>query len=88
MITLLALLALLNINAATVEQLDELPGVGPVLAQRIAEFREKRGGFQRVEKLLAIPGISERRWQILRGLVEVSETEETGETRDSGIEGQ
>ena len=64
MIYLLALLTLLNINTATVDRLDELPGVWPVLAERIVEFREKRGAFRSVEELLAIPGISERRWQI------------------------
>ncbi len=65
-----ALLAL-NLNTATIQQLDALPGIGPVLAQRIVEFREKRGGFRRVEELLAVPGISERKWQTLRTLVEV-----------------
>jgi len=61
----------LNLNTATIQQLDALPGIGPVLAQRIVEFREKRGGFRRVEELLAVPGISERKWQTLRKLVEV-----------------
>lgn len=64
---------LLNLNTATIEELDRLPGIGPVLARRIVEFRERRGGFRRVEELLAIPGISERVWQELKPLVEVSE---------------
>jgi len=62
---------LLNLNTATVQQLDGLPGIGPVLAQRIVEFREKKGGFRRVEELLAVPGISERKWQEIRTLVTV-----------------
>jgi competence protein ComEA len=61
----------LNLNTATIQELDALPGIGPVLAERIIEFREKRGGFRRVEELLAVPGISERKWQTLRTLVEV-----------------
>ncbi len=68
-----SLLILVNLNTATIEELDELPGIGPVIARRIVEFREKRGGFRRVEELLAIQGISERRWQELRKLVEVRE---------------
>ena len=68
---LFVILLVLNLNTATFEQLDALPGIGPVLAGRIIEFREKRGGFRRIEELLAIPGISERKWQELRKLVEV-----------------
>ncbi len=70
---LFVILLVLNLNTASFEQLDALPGIGPVLAGRIIEFREKRGGFRRVEELLAIPGISERKWQELRKLVEVKE---------------
>jgi len=62
---------LINLNTATMAQLRTLPGVGPVLARRIIEFREKRHGFKRVEELLAIPGISERRWKEIRDKVEV-----------------
>jgi competence protein ComEA len=69
--TLVALLMLVNLNTATVQQLDTLPGVGPVLAQRIVEFREKKGGFRRIEELLAVPGISEKRWKEIRNLVTV-----------------
>ena len=65
------LLLILNLNTATVKDLETLPGVGPVLAKRIVEFREKKGGFKRVEELLAIPGISERKWKVIREKVEV-----------------
>jgi competence protein ComEA len=66
------LLLVLNLNTATVQELETLPGVGPVLAKRIVEFREKKGGFQRVEELLAISGVSEKRWKILSKLVTVA----------------
>ncbi|PYS26503.1 MAG: hypothetical protein DMG11_19720 [Acidobacteria bacterium] len=66
-----ALLLALNLNTATVQQLEALPGVGPVLAKRIVEFRQKKGGFKRVEELLAVPGISEKKWKVLRERVEV-----------------
>ena len=64
---------LINLNTATSRELAELPGIGPVIASRIVEFREKRGGFRSVEELLAVPGISERRWQVLRDRVSVGE---------------
>lgn len=68
---LAALLLALNLNTATVRELDALPGIGPSLAKKIVEFREKKGGFKRVEELLAIPGISEKRWQALKDLLYV-----------------
>ena len=63
---LAALLLALNLNTATPKQLEAIPGIGPTLAKRIVDFREKKGGFKRVEELLAIPGISERKWKVLR----------------------
>jgi competence protein ComEA len=63
---LAALLLALNLNTATPKQLESLPGIGPTLAKRIVDFRVKKGGFKRVEELLAIPGISEKKWKILR----------------------
>ena len=51
------LLLVINLNTATVEELKTLPGIGPALAKRIVQFRDKRHGFKRVEELLAIPGI-------------------------------
>ncbi len=68
---LIVLASLVNLNTATLAELDTLPGVGPALAERIVRFRESRGGFRRVEELLAIPGISEARWRVLRRRVVV-----------------
>jgi competence protein ComEA len=69
--TLAILILALNLNTATAEQLDKLPGVGPALAKRIIEFREKRGGFKRIEELLAVPGISEKKWKDLRAYLTI-----------------
>ena len=66
---LIALVLALNLNTATVRQLESLPGIGPALAQKIVQFREKKGGFKRLEELLAVPGISEKRWRTLRDLL-------------------
>jgi competence protein ComEA len=60
------LLLALNLNTATPKQLEALPGIGPVLAKRIVEFRDKKGGYKRIEELLAIPGVSEGKWKVLR----------------------
>jgi len=64
--SLAVLLLVLNLNTATVEQLERLPGVGPTLARRIVEFREKKGPFKRVEELLAVRGVSEKKWKVLQ----------------------
>ncbi len=62
----------IDLNAATIKELEELPGVGPVTAQRIIEARQKSGRFRRVEDLLAIRGISTKRLDALRPYVTVS----------------
>ncbi|WP_308259222.1 ComEA family DNA-binding protein [Pseudonocardia sp. H11422] len=61
----------IDLNRATAEQLDGLPGVGPVTAQRIVEWRARNGRFARVEQLREIEGIGERRYGQLRELVTV-----------------
>jgi competence ComEA-like helix-hairpin-helix protein len=62
----------IDINAATMKELEELPGVGPVTAQRIIEARQKSGPFRRIEDLLAVRGISTKRLEALRPYVTVS----------------
>ena len=64
-------LLVINLNAASVQELRTLPGIGPTLARRIVDFREKNHGFKRVEELLAIPGISEKKWKAIREKVEI-----------------
>ena len=56
----------LNLNTATLEQLDSLSGIGPLTAQKILDFREERGGFGSIEELGEIPGIGEVRLASLR----------------------
>ena len=55
-----------SINRATREELEKLPGVGPALAARIVEHRERFGPFRRVEHLMTVRGFSERRFMELR----------------------
>ncbi|MFJ9560825.1 helix-hairpin-helix domain-containing protein [Streptomyces fuscichromogenes] len=58
-----------SLNTATVEQLDALPGVGPVLAQHIIDFRTQHAGFRSVDELRQVKGIGDRRYSDLRDLV-------------------
>lgn len=59
-----------SLNSATVEQLDALPGVGPVLAQHIVDYRTEHGGFRSVDELRHVNGIGARRFTDLRSLVQ------------------
>ncbi|MCR8574416.1 ComEA family DNA-binding protein [Streptomyces sp. Isolate_219] len=58
-----------SLSAATEQQLDSLPGVGPVLARHIVEFRAQHGGFTSVDQLRQVTGIGDRRFADLRSLV-------------------
>ncbi|MFF4626813.1 helix-hairpin-helix domain-containing protein [Streptomyces griseorubiginosus] len=58
-----------SLNTATVDQLDTLPGVGPVLAQHILDYRTQHGGFRSVDELREVNGIGDRRFADLRNLV-------------------
>ena len=56
----------IHLNVATLEELDTLPGVGPVTAQKILDYRQKHGAFSSLEELDAIPGIGSARIEQLR----------------------
>jgi competence protein ComEA len=60
----------ININRATAEELEELPHLGAVLAKRIIEHRERYGPFRRSEHILAVEGISEKRYRELKQFID------------------
>ena len=59
----------INLNTATVEQLETLPGIGRKTAERILEYRTKSGGFKRIEDLMNVKGIGEKSFLKLKPLV-------------------
>lgn len=61
----------IDLNRATLAQLEQLPGIGPVRARQILEFRRKSGPFESVNDLLALPGIGPKRFKKLRPYVTV-----------------
>ena len=63
--------AIVNLNTATLAQLEELPGIGRATAERILEYRQKSGGFKKAEELMNVKGIGEKGFLKLKPLVAV-----------------
>jgi competence ComEA-like helix-hairpin-helix protein len=61
----------INLNTASPAELEKLPGVGRILAERIITYRNEHGAFRRAEHLMMVRGISERKFRELRSLVRV-----------------
>jgi competence protein ComEA len=62
-----------NINTATQEQLESLPGVGAKAAERILEYRQKNGNFKKIEDLMNVQGIGEKSFLKLKPLLTVTD---------------
>ncbi len=62
---------LVRLNSATLAELETLPGIGPVTAQKILDYRDERGGFTSVDELDAVPGIGPARLEQLREHVQL-----------------
>lgn len=58
-----------NLNTATQQELERIPGIGPVLAQRILRYRAQYGAFRRIEELMLIQGIGPRTFELLKPYV-------------------
>lgn len=73
--------AKVDVNTASVEQLTALPGVGPTLAARIVEHRQKEGAFKSIQELMNVKGIGERSFQKLQPYLTVGEAPRSGGSR-------
>jgi competence protein ComEA len=65
--------ALININTATQEELESLPGIGPVIAQEIITYRQSEGYFTSIEEIQKVPGVGPGIFTDIQGLIEVGD---------------
>lgn len=61
----------ININTASLQTLDELPGIGPILAQSIKDYRDKIGGFTSIEQIINVDGIGEKKFAAMKDMITV-----------------
>jgi competence protein ComEA len=64
--------AAVNLNTASASQLEAVPGIGPKMAQRIVEYRQKNGAFKKIEELMNVKGIGEKSFLKLKAHITVS----------------
>lgn len=62
---------LLNLNTATAAELETLPGIGAVLAQRIVDYRAEHGPFAAVEDIMKVSGIGDKKYEAIESLITV-----------------
>ncbi len=62
----------INLNTATAAQLETIPGIGKATAERILEYRQKNGGFKKVEDLMNVRGIGEKSFLKMKPLITVA----------------
>jgi competence protein ComEA len=63
---------LININTATLEELDSLPGIGPTIAQRIIDYREENGAYTTIEEIMDVSGVGPATFENIKDLITVN----------------
>ena len=63
----------ININTASQEQFEQIKGIGPGLAKKIIEYRESHGNFEKVEDLINVKGIGEKKLEKMKDIITISE---------------
>jgi len=61
----------ININTASAEELETLPGIGPALASKIVKYRNEKGQFSSIQSLKKVPGIGQKKFESIKDLVEI-----------------
>lgn len=61
----------ININIASQSRLEELPGIGPVLARSIIDYRDKNGGFGSIEQIMDVDGIGEKKFAAMKDMITI-----------------
>ncbi len=64
--------SIVNINTASAQQLESLPGIGPATAARIVDYRQKHGGFKKIEEIMNVRGIGEKLFLRMKSQLTVS----------------
>jgi len=62
---------MVNINTADNGRLEGLPGIGPAMAKRIIDYRKANGGFKNINEIMLVPGIGEKTFENIKGLIEI-----------------
>ena len=66
----------IDINTATIEQLDLLDGIGQAIAQRIIDYRTKNGPFSKIEEIMNVNGIGEKKFEQIKDYIKVGDRNE------------